>query len=88
MAMPAMPEDRLTPAGDAGATGSQLVPGLSLLTWSTDCRESVRFEEVSLGYLNHWDHRRGLQGCLRRIRLQPAPTKLPPSDFTAPHSMI
>lgn len=38
---------------------------------ATDYREGVRFEEVSLGYPQHWDRRRGIQGYLRQILPRP-----------------
>ncbi len=34
---------------------------------STDYRDGVRFEEVSLGYPKHWNQEKGIQGYLRQI---------------------
>jgi len=34
---------------------------------STDWRDGVRFEEVSLGYPEHWDRQKGIEGYLREI---------------------
>ena len=34
---------------------------------ATDYREHVRFEEVSLGYPNHWNNAKGIEGYLRQI---------------------
>ena len=41
---------------------------------ATDWRDGVRFEEVSLGYPEDWDHRRGIEGYLRQILPSPVMT--------------
>ncbi len=39
---------------------------------TTDYRDGVRFEEVSLGYPRNWDQVRGIEGYLRQILPTPA----------------
>jgi predicted phosphodiesterase len=41
---------------------------------ATEYQDGVRFEEVSLGYPQHWRHARGIEGYLREIL--PGPTSL------------
>lgn len=45
---------------------------------ATDFRDGVRFEEVSIGYPQHWDQEKGLSHYLREIL--PGPTSIPTED--------
>ncbi len=47
--------------------GARVVVSGHLHVRSTDLRDGVRFEEVSLGYPQQWDARRGLEPFLRQI---------------------
>ena len=51
---------------------------------ATDYRDSVRFEEVSLGYPQNWQPERGIQPYLREIL--PGPQEGPASTTTIWHA--
>lgn len=50
---------------------------------ATDYRDGVRFEEVSLGYPQNWEPKRGIQRYLREIL--PGPQEIPASPRTIWH---
>jgi hypothetical protein len=52
--------------------GARVVVSGHLHVRATDWRDGVRFEEISLGYPDHWRGERGATGYLREILPGPA----------------